>query len=159
VSIVVRALGPDDADAAAQVLHASWGGPLVVSPGRVHDASKLPGFIAEYDGEPAGLITYDVVGDACEVVTIDALVRRRGVGSALLRHAAEAARSARCRRLWLITTNDNVDALQFYLRNGLRLVAIHLDALTRSRELKPSIPLTASDGTPMRDEWELELAL
>jgi GNAT superfamily N-acetyltransferase len=119
----------------------------------------LPGFVAELDGATAGLLTYDIAGDSCEVVTIDAVETRRGVGSALLRAAGKAARSAGCRRLWLITTNDNVAALRFYLRNGMRLVAVHLDALERSRELKPSIPTHADDGTPLRDEWELELSL
>jgi ribosomal protein S18 acetylase RimI-like enzyme len=159
VDVVVRALEPGDADVVSGLLHASWGGPVVVSRGRTHDASALPGFIAERDGVPAGLVTYDVTGGDCEVVTIDAVDRRRGVGSALLQATAAVARAAGCRRLWLITTNDNIDALRFYLRNGLRLVAVHVDALDRSRALKPSIPLIGKDGVPLRDEWELELLL
>lgn len=159
MTVVVRATEPRDAAAATRILAASWGGPLVVSRGRVHDASRLPGLVAELGGDVVGLLTYDIAGDACEVVTIDAAVRRRGVGSALLQAVVPIARAAGCRRVWLITTNDNVDALRFYLRNGMRLVAVHLDALTRSRELKPSIPHTAGDGTPMCDEWELELSL
>ena len=115
--------------------------------------------MAELDGSVVGLLTYDVTGADCEVVTIDAVVRRRGVGSSLLHAATDVARTAGCRRLWLITTNDNVDALRCYLSNGMRLAAVHVDALERSRELKPSIPLTTSGGTPIRDEWELELLL
>lgn len=106
-----------------------------------------------------GLATYKIIGDDCEVVTIDAFVRRQGVGSALIRAITEVARQHGCKRLWLITTNDNADALRFYLRIGMRLVAVHLDALDRSRELKPSIPLVGRDGVPIRDEWELEIQL
>ena len=160
MTVDVRALEQRDADAAARILRSSWGGPLVVSRGRVHDASVLPGLLAELDdGTPAGLLTYDVRDEDCEVVTIDAVVRRRGVGTALLRALMDVAQSMDCRRVWLITTNDNIDALRFYLRNGLRLVAVHLDALDRSRELKPSIPFTGQNGTPLRDEWELELVV
>jgi Acetyltransferase (GNAT) family len=68
-------------------------------------------------------------------------------------------REAGCRRVWLITTNDNLRALRFYQRRGFRLVAVHPDALARSRELKPSIPEIGLDGIPLRDELELELLL
>ena len=60
-------------------------------------------------------------------------------------------------RLWLITTNDNVDALRFYQRRGFRLVAIDRDAVERSRAtLKPGIPRTGLHGIPIRDELTLE---
>ena len=67
--------------------------------------------------------------------------------------------TAGCRRVWLITTNDNLRALRFYQRRGFRLVAVHPNALARSRELKPSIPEIGLDGIPLRDELELELTL
>jgi ribosomal protein S18 acetylase RimI-like enzyme len=93
------------------------------------------------------------------VVTIDAFPEGAGAGTALLDAAARAARDAGCGRVWLITTNDNLRALRFYQRRGFRLVAVHPDALERSRELKPSIPETGLDGIPLRDELELELRL
>ena len=71
----------------------------------------------------------------------------------------EIAGDAGCRRLWLITTNDNLPALGFYQKRGWRLVALHRDALDESRRLKPEIPLLGIDGIPLRDEIELELAV
>jgi hypothetical protein len=47
----------------------------------------------------------------------------------------------------------------FYARNGMRLAAVHADALHRSRELKPSIPSHADNGIAIRNEWEYELLL
>jgi len=82
-----------------------------------------------------------------------------GSGTALMEAVAAAARDAGCRRVWLITTNDNLRALRFYQRRGFRLAALHRDALDRSRELKPSIPDVGLDGIPLRDELELELTL
>ena len=64
-----------------------------------------------------------------------------------------------CRRLWLITTNDNLNALGFYQKKGFRLVALYPNALEASRKLKPEISLKASNGVPIRDELELELEL
>ena len=42
---------------------------------------------------------------------------------------ASVARDENLDRIWLITTNDNLDALRFYQRRGFRLVAIHPDAV------------------------------
>lgn len=109
--------------------------------------------------DPVGIATYRVEGDECELVTLDALVQRRGVGSALLERVAAEARSRSCRRLWLITTNDNLNALGFYQRRGLRLVALRRDAIAEARKLKPEISAVGAQGIPIRDDIELELAL
>jgi len=154
----VRPLGEADREWATGKLRELWG-EGVVSRGRLLDATVLPGFVAEGDGEPAGLLTYRIDGGDCEVVTINAFPRGAGVGTALMEAVAAAARDAGCRRVWLITTNDNLRALRFYQRRGFRLAALHRDALDRSRELKPSIPEVGLDGIPLRDELELELTL
>jgi ribosomal protein S18 acetylase RimI-like enzyme len=103
-------------------------------------------------------VTYSVEGDSCELVTLDSLAEGAGVGSALLEASVEAARAGGCRRLWLITTNDNLPALRFYQKWGFRLVAVHRDALAESRRLKPSIPLVGREGISLRDELELLLS-
>jgi ribosomal protein S18 acetylase RimI-like enzyme len=154
----VRPLGEADREWAAGRLRDLWG-EGVVSRGRLLDATELPGFVAEEDGEPAGLLTYRIDGGGCEVVTINAFPKGAGAGTALIEAVAAAARDAGCRRVWLITTNDNLRALRFYQRRGFRLAALHRDALDRSRELKPSIPEIGLDGIPLRDELELELRL
>jgi ribosomal protein S18 acetylase RimI-like enzyme len=64
-----------------------------------------------------------------------------------------------CRRLWLITTNDNTDALRFYQKHGFMLVAVHRNAIEESRKLKPEIPLIGNNNIPIRDEIELEMML
>jgi hypothetical protein len=55
-------------------------------------------------------------------------------------------------RLWVITTNDNVDALRFYQRYGFCLAAVHRGAVDRSRaRLKPEIPPVGAYGIPLCD--------
>jgi len=156
--VSVRPLGDADREWARAKLHDLWGDGAV-SRGVVHDPGALPGFVAEDDGEPVGLLTYRIDGDDCEVVTINAFPKGAGAGTALVRAVAAAARVAGCRRVWLITTNDNLRALRFYQRRGFHLVAVHPNALARSRELKPSISEIGLDGIPLRDELELELVL
>ena len=64
------------------------------------------------------------------------------------------------RRLWVLTTNDNVDALRFYQRRGFRLSALRPGAVDEARrQLKPEIPELGEYGIPIRDEIELEMPL
>ena len=59
------------------------------------------------------------------------------------------------RELWLVTTNDNVDALRLYQRRGFHLARLDSGAIDRARDLKPTIPLLGRYGIPMRDELML----
>jgi GNAT superfamily N-acetyltransferase len=137
-----------------------WGADYVVVHGRVYSPHELPGCLAEDGaGNRVGLATYCVEGPSCELVTLNSDLERAGTGTALLARVIEIAREAGCRRLWLITTNDNMAAIRFYQKRGFRLVAVHRDALDLSRRLKPSIPAVGNDGIPLLDEIEMELNL
>ena len=145
--------------AAAEAWTASWGEPLVVSRGRLHDLRALQGFVAlDREGSRLmGVLTYAPdEADDLEVVSIDALERRQGVGTALLSAAERLATAEARRRAWLVTTNDNAGAIGFYTALGWRPVAVHLDAVTRARALKPGIPEAGDGGVPLRDELEFE---
>ena len=128
----------------------------MVSRGGVHNALDLPALVAEANGTRCGLLTYRVDRTGCEIVTLDAVPRHRGTGSALIEAVAREAQLTGWRRLWLITTNDNLDALRFYQRRGFTLAAIHRNAVTEARKVKPSIPEIGGYGIPVRDEIELE---
>jgi GNAT superfamily N-acetyltransferase len=137
-----------------------WGAEFIVSRGRKVYPQELPAFLAVTpDGQRIGLATYDVVGDACELVTLDALRQWGGIGTALLSAVRAAAEHAACRRLWLVTTNDNLDALRFYQRRGMHLAAVHHGLRETARRLKPQIPLTGCFDIPILNEIELEMPL
>jgi GNAT superfamily N-acetyltransferase len=121
--------------------------------------AELPGFAAFEDEQCVGLVTYEIDGEACEIVSIDALEEGRGVGSALLEAVVEVARGAGCSRVQLLTTNNNLRALAFYQKRGFRLVGLVPGAIDEERSLKPSIPLVDAAGLPIRDELHLELPL
>lgn len=154
----VRAAGTGDSVAVNEILTSVGAGTIVVH-GTTYDATTLPTLVAEDDGGILGVLTYNLLDDELEVVSLHAVDRRRGVGSALLEAAAELAREAEARRLWLITTNDNLDALRFYQRRGMRLVAVAPNAVDAARQIKPSIPRTGDYGIPLHDELELELRI
>jgi GNAT superfamily N-acetyltransferase len=119
-----------------------------------------PAFIVESaEGHLAGMLTYVPQPDwrQCEILSLHADEQWRGAGTALIEAVGQLARRQGCGRLWVITTNDNVDALRFYQRRGFCLVTVHRGAVDRSRaSLKPEIPLVGKYGIPLRDELELE---
>lgn len=137
----------------------TWGG-MVARLDEIVDPRSLPAYVALLDGEPVGAITLSVHAQRCEIVTIEAMVRRQGVGSALVRRAVEHTRDAGAHDLWLITTNDNTDAIAFYDASGFTLVTRHAGAVDRARRtLKPTIPVVGANGVPIRDELEFRLGL
>ena len=78
----------------------------------------------------------------------------------MIEEVERIALDAGCRRVSLITTNDNIDGLRFYQRRGFRLTELHASAVDGSREsLKPEIPETGEYGIPIRDELELQKPL
>jgi ribosomal protein S18 acetylase RimI-like enzyme len=142
---------------ATALLTDHWGSAKTVSRGHISQADELPGFVAVEKDKPVGLLTYKISGKEWEITTMNSQAEGKGVGSALVEAVKKTALEAGCKRLWLITTNDNTHALHFWQRRGFQIAAIHVNALEKSRKLKPEIPLKGNDGIPIRDEIELEM--
>jgi len=155
----VRALTREDRAWVQRFLRQYWATTVQVSRGRVFQADELPGFAAWSGDEALGLITYNVEGENCEIVTHNALAGHGGIGSCLLAEVRNVARDRGCKRLWLVTTNDNTPALRFYQRRGFDMVALHLGAVNEARKLKAEIPVLGMSGIPIRHEIEMELRL
>ncbi len=144
---------------ANEIVRVERGGPMIVSCGRLLDASVEPGFVCLEDGQILGLLLYNIEGEDCEITALISYREGAGIGAALVDAARSAADAAGCRRLWLITTNDNTPAIRWYQKRGFSLKAVHLNALDRARELRAGIPLTGRDGIPLLHEFEFELPL
>ncbi|HPF70726.1 MAG TPA: GNAT family N-acetyltransferase [Candidatus Krumholzibacteria bacterium] len=155
VGMLVAPLSDDDRKWVQERTELLFGGDFVVSRDEVHDPHCLPGFIACEGRERVGVATYNITGEDCEVVTIDALCQFMGIGSALLEKIEDVARQAGCRRVWAITTNDNLDAQRFFQTRGFLITAVRLGGMTKIRLLKPNVPRVGYYGIPVRDEIEL----
>ena len=137
----------------------SWGGPLTVSRGTLHDTRTHLGYVAVADGEVVGYALYRAEADACELTVLESLREAQGIGGALIGAVLEAARAAGCGRVWLITTNDNTHAIRFYQRFGFSLRAVHIGTMQEARKLKPQIPLLGEDDIEIAHEFEFEFSL
>ncbi|MFW9960301.1 MAG: GNAT family N-acetyltransferase [Candidatus Thorarchaeota archaeon] len=155
----VRYSTKDDRDWMIDIILDNWASNIIVTRGMTYEADKLPGIIVEADGLRVGLLTYQIANDDLEIITMNAIERGKGVGSALLDEVQKIALRNGCKRIWLITTNDNIDALRFYQQRGFEVVAIYRYAIEESRKLKPQLPFVGKYGIPIRDEIELEMIL
>ena len=157
--IEVRPLEQGDVGWRDQWLDEHWGSPLQARRLELVDVRPLPGLVAERDGDPTGLLCYRDDGDGWwELVLISAEPQRTGAGTALVEALVERVRPDV--GIWVVTTNDNTDALRFYQRRGFSLRALRPGAVDEARRtLKPEIPAVGRHGVPLRDELELELVL
>lgn len=163
VDFSVRALAREDREWVAHYLDKTWGSTTMVSRGSSYYGHLLPGFIAERDDddkEKLGLLTYNIAEDAVEIISLNSMEENKGIGTALVDALINAAREGgKVKRIWLITTNDNLPALRFFQQRGFELVAVHRDSIQQARRQKPQIPITGLYGIPIRDEIELEMKL
>ena len=155
----LRRLIPTDLPRLRQFWVDHWGGDFMVTRGRVYHPEQLEGFVVEDGAEWVGLLSFIIVDDQLEVTSLDSLRAGQGLGSQLLEQAIKEARARNCWRIFLITTNDNLNALGFYQKRGFELVTIYRNALEETRKLKPDIPALGYDNIPLRDEIELEFIL
>ena len=160
MDIAIESADAADPDKLRAFLVKAWQSEVVVAHGdRLHPA-RLPGFVAMASGHIVGHASYRTADGACEVTSIAADPRRRGIGSQLMAAVIGEARRRGCHRVWLTTTNDNLDALRFYQRRGFRLTKLRTGAVDQARAaLKPEIPTIGSHGIRMRDELDLEFSL
>ena len=136
-----------------------WGGEEMVTRGNVYRPEQLEGFVIEDDDEWTGLATFIIKDNELEVTSLDSLHEGKGIGTKLMSAVVDEAKKRNCKRVFLITTNDNLHALGFYQKRGFELVAVHRGAVNESRRLKPDIPLMGMNNIPLRDEIELEMIL
>jgi GNAT superfamily N-acetyltransferase len=155
----LRPLTPADKDWVDRFIEKEWGAKLVVAHGVIFRPSELPGYTATMGEAIDGLVTYNIMDTECEIVTLNSCHENLGIGSALIKAVQRTAADLGSSRLFLVTTNNNLHALHFYQKRGFVLSALRVNAIIKSRILKPEIPLEDEDGIPIRDEIELEIGV
>jgi ribosomal protein S18 acetylase RimI-like enzyme len=158
-TFTIRHVNETDKEWITAFLEEYWSSTRFVTRGRLFFADENPGFIAVEDEKPVGLITYELLGNECEITTLTSLEERQGIGTALINMVKDTALQAECKRLLVITTNDNTHAIRFYQRYGFTIATIYPNSMEEARMIKPEIPLTGNDGIPLRDEIEFEIHL
>lgn len=160
MALDVRDLEPADHDWARRLIGAHQGGDhRVARLGELLDPTEQEGIVAELDGRPVGLLTAHETDRGLEVLTLHSEIGGVGAGTRLLETALRVAEASHAPRLWLMTTNDNIDAIRWFLRRGLTVAAVHAGAVDADRAtIKRTIPtVNPVNGLPIRDLVELQI--
>jgi GNAT superfamily N-acetyltransferase len=157
--VLVRELVEDDRGWMEEALTGLWGSVWAARKGELVDCRGLTGYVAVRDGRRVGLVTTARREDEVEVVTLQVEEEGRGTGRALMESVLDQGRQSGARRIWLVTTNDNRRAIEFYGRWGMTLVRVISNGVSASRRVKPEIPMVGQNGVPVRDELEFELVV
>ena len=136
-----------------------WYTTTMIIRGRVIDMTKTEGFFFRDGKSIIGLITYLVYDNILEIASLDSLRENQGIGSKLIETVIHEAKERKVRKIVLITTNDNINAIRFYQKRGFDMVHLFRNALDISRKLKPEIPLIGENSIPLRHEIEFELSI
>ena len=154
-----RRIMPEDLPRLRQFWVEHWGADFMVVHGRIFRPEQLNGFVVEEHDEWISLVTFIILDNECEITSLDSLREGKGLGTILVNQVVDEARANNCRRVFLITTNDNLNALGFYQKRGFELSKLYRGAINASRRIKPNIPLVGENNIPLRDEIELEMVL
>ena len=136
-----------------------WHADEMVTKGRLHTPWLHQGYVCKEEDQIVGAITYQVFNQEMEITLLDSRQRNRGYGTKLVEKVILEAKKQRCKRVWCMTTNDNMPAMGFFQKRGFEMVKLHLNSMEKSRKLKPGIPLTGAGGIPIKHEVELEMVL
>ncbi len=154
--IKIRKIDEDDRPWMKNLWVEHWGGDFVITRGKIIRLGEVDGFIAEMNGQKVGLITYKIDGGQVEIMSMNSLAENKGIGTSLVKAALDVAGRNSVKRVMLITTNDNLNALRFWQKRGFSMVRVYPNAMENTRRLKPGIPLVGENDIPLRDEIELE---
>lgn len=157
--IQIREANKDDSKVITALMDQHWGGEPLVVRAKKYFPSQLPGIIAYNHDSIAGFLFYTITDVEIEIIVFEVFDKFKGLGSKILDKLKELARSKGIKRIFLMTNNDNIDALRFYQRRGFHICGIHLNSVELSRKIKPSIGYIGEYGIPLRDEIDLELLL
>jgi GNAT superfamily N-acetyltransferase len=143
----------------SKLIKENWGSEKIVTKGKIYDVNTLDGIIAFIGEDIVGIGLYIINNRECEIIVLQSFKENIGIGTNIINSIKEKAKNNNCKRLWLITTNDNIEALKYYQRRGFIISNIYINAIEESRKLKPEIPKTGNYNIPIRDEIENEIVV
>lgn len=155
----LRATNTNDAPWIKAMAEKDWGGEPLVIRGKKHYPSSSSGIVAEENQKIVGVLFFEIQNQDCEILLLEAYEKFKGIGTVLVNEVKSIAKNKNCKRVYLMTTNDNLDALRFYQKRGFTICGIHIDSVKNSRAIKPSIGMFGDHGIPLRDEIDLEISI
>jgi GNAT superfamily N-acetyltransferase len=133
-----------------------WGSTKMVTSSGCYDIKNLNGFVAIQSHKILGIVTYVSRKNGIEIISLDSLIENQGIGSKRLIQIEQIYIQQSKNRLKIITTNDNIHALNFYKKRGYTVLSVLENAVEKARLIKPEIPKVAKNGIQIKDEIILQ---
>ena len=157
-NISIRPIEEEDKEWIKKVMVDAWNSEMVAA-SKLFNTLTLPGFVAELNDQPTGVVIFNTADGKLEIVSLNSTLEGKGVGSALIEKVKDFAKEKKLKSVWLLTSNDNIDSLKFYQKRGFRITKVYPDAIDEARKTKPDIPEIGDYGIPLKDALELEYKL
>ncbi len=157
--IITRPAEENDRPWMREVMRKWWGSETVIIRKTEYEPAEMAGFIALLNGEKVGLVILRYEETFCEIMSLTTSGTHPQIGSQLMSSAIESAKKHGARKIIVVTTNDNTNALRFYQKMGFYTHKLRVGIVEESRKMKPQIPLDGNFNIPIRDEIELEMVL
>ncbi|KHD38645.1 acetyltransferase [Clostridium acetobutylicum] len=155
----IREISYENREIINKFIMSHWFSLNMVVRGKMVNMSELSGLVM-YEGKNIlGLLTYKLYKNEMEIVSLDSLREKEGIGTALVNRAVKIASCLELNKIKLITTNDNINALRFYQKRGFDMAKLYLNSVDSARKLKPSIPIKGNFDIPIKHEIEFEKIL
>ena len=143
----VRAASEADLGWVEETARALLGDPFQAHSRRQFHVTDAEVLVAERAGEPVGFRRGRSTATGARCWPSAAPSGASGAGSALMAAVADAAAARGCRRIRVVTTDENTGAQRFYEQLGYELAERIVGGVDECRRLyKPTIP----DGHPRR---------
>lgn len=142
-----------------EFIREQWFSTDMVVRGKIVDLTKVEGIVVYEEGKIIGLETFSIEDSICEILSLDSLIQGKGIGTELIHMVIALAKERGCKKVILITTNDNINAIAFYQKRGFDMAHLYHNALEVSRRLKSEIPLIGEHGIKLMHEIEFEYIL
>ncbi|KRQ87374.1 GTP pyrophosphokinase [Caloramator mitchellensis] len=155
--VQIKEASEEDKNFLKEIIKDNWGSEIIVSKGKAYNVLNLPVIIAKVGEKIQGFAAYSIENKECELVLLESVEQSKGIGGMLIEKIIQISKENNCRRLFLITTNDNIEAIKFYQKNGFKLSSVYKGAVNEARKIKPQIPLLGNYDIPIEDEIEFEL--
>ena len=142
-----------------EFIRQQWYTTTMIIRGKEIDMTQKEGFYVKEQEDIIGLITYFVSDDVLEVISLNSLRENQGIGTKLVDAVIREAKDRKLKKILVVTTNDNINAIKFYQKRGFDMACLYHNALDISRKIKPEIPLIGDHSIPLRHEIEFELLI
>ena len=142
-----------------EFIRQQWYTTTMIIRGKEIDMTQTEGFYVKEQEDIIGLITYFVSDDVLEVISLNSLRENQGIGTKLVDAVIREAKDRKLKKILVVTTNDNINAIKFYQKRGFDMACLYHNALDISRKIKPEIPLIGDHSIPLRHEIEFELLI